>query len=143
MATNQLIDRISGHSTSGNRGRSSQDSVRALSGSSSYHDLLIEFPGITQPPGTPREIHHQTKQHIRLQPGSPICHRARRLAPDRLRDAQAEIELLVCEGTVRRSHSSYASPIHMVRKEDSIWRPCGDLRALNARTIPHPTPSAI
>ena len=40
------------------------------------------------------------------------------------------------QGIVRRSDSSWASPLHMVRKADGSWRPCGDFRRLNLQTKP-------
>ncbi len=49
--------------------------------------------------------------------------------------AAAKKEFLVMEaaGVVRRSNSPWAAPLHMVKKQDGSWRPCGFWQHLSAR----------
>jgi len=50
--------------------------------------------------------------------------------------AKKEFAELERQGIVRRSKSHWAIPLHMVKKADGSWRPCGDFRRLNLQTRP-------
>ncbi len=50
--------------------------------------------------------------------------------------AKAEFDQLEREGIIRRSDSPWAFTLHMVRKPDGSWWPCGDYPWLNLITIP-------
>lgn len=82
---------------------------------------------------------NEVMHHI-ITKGQPVFSKPRRLSPENLSAAKAEIQDLLKKGICRPSRSPWASPLHIIRKKNREWRPCGDFRKLNVNTEPHRYP---
>ena len=81
-----------------------------------YYKLLDSYPTILTPSFTTKQPSHGVKHHIPTGDGPPVQSRARRLAPEKLAIAKAEIEKLCKLGVCKRAKSEWTSPLMCLRR---------------------------
>ena len=113
---------------------------------SPYYKLLDEkHPNLSNPTFRVKEVDHGVHHHIPTE-GHPVQARARKLDPEKLSVAKAEIDKLVELGVCERGKSEWSSPLLVTTKPCNSpctcdqqkpcggWRVCGDYRRLNNMT---------
>src|SRR5436190_3814896 len=95
MHEKKLIDGKTGLSAPGTPSTRKADSIKAVHSETEYHHLLAKFPAITLPSANKETVRHNTVHFIKTTSGQPETCRPRRLAPDKLKIAKAEFDLLM------------------------------------------------
>jgi hypothetical protein len=109
-----------------------------------FKKLIEDFPAVINASRMLPKPSGDVEHHI-ITRGPPLKSRFCRLDGEKLAAAKAEFLKMEKQGIVRRSNSPWSSPLHMVRKSDGSWRPCGDYRRLNLVTVPdaYPLPNLL
>ena len=83
--------------------------------------LLSEFPEVVADSGRLPRTAVQGVEHTIETSGRPVFAKFRRLDATKMAIAEREFRQLEEAGSVRRSKSQWASPLHMVPKKDGSW----------------------
>lgn len=91
----RLLDGVTSLSAQGHTAPPSVSSVKVIAGGTSPDSILEKFPELTRSTGIHRELRHNTTHHVLKTSGPPVTCRPRRLSPDRLAVAKAQIDSML------------------------------------------------
>ena len=101
-------------------------------GDEEYNQLWNDFPEVTEV-SLSKVVTMITPLHI-VTEGPPIFTPCRKLHGDKKTQVEEQLRQWKRDKVIERCESSWASPIHAVKKSDGPWRVCGDFCHVNTVT---------